>query len=118
VTVVGRPNAGKSTLLNRVVGEKLAITSEKPQSTRDRVVGIRTEGGVQMVFFDTPGLLEPRYALHEAMRAAAVNAVRDADVVIYWRTRLRACRSLSRRRPDCRRSRACRSSSRSTRRTC
>jgi GTP-binding protein Era len=83
VTVVGRPNAGKSTLLNRVVGEKLAITSEKPQSTRDRVVGIRTEGGVQMVFFDTPGLLEPRYALHEAMRAAAVNAVRDADVVVY-----------------------------------
>ena len=83
VTVVGRPNAGKSTLLNRVVGEKLAITSEKPQSTRDRVVGIRTEGGVQMVFFDTPGLLEPRYALHEAMRAAAVNALRDADVVIY-----------------------------------
>jgi GTP-binding protein Era len=83
VTVVGRPNAGKSTLLNRVVGEKLAITSEKPQSTRDRVVGIRTRDGVQMVFFDTPGLLEPRYALHEAMRAAAVTAVRDADVVVY-----------------------------------
>ena len=83
VTVVGRPNAGKSTLLNRVVGQKLAITSEKPQSTRDRVVGIRTDPGVQMVFFDTPGLLEPRYALHEAMRAAALDAVRDADVVVY-----------------------------------
>jgi GTP-binding protein Era len=83
VTVVGRPNAGKSTLLNRVVGEKLAITSEKPQSTRDRVVGIRTEGPVQMVFYDTPGLLEPRYALHEAMRATAVEALRDADVIIY-----------------------------------
>src|SRR4028119_1250637 len=83
VTVVGRPNAGKSTLLNRVVGQKLAITSEKPQSTRDRVVGIRTEHGVQMVFFDTPGLLAPRYALHEAMRATALEALRDADVIIY-----------------------------------
>lgn len=83
VTVVGRPNAGKSTLLNRVVGEKLAITSEKPQSTRDRVVGIRTAGGVQMVFFDTPGLLEPRYALHAAMRATAIEALRDADVIVH-----------------------------------
>lgn len=81
--MVGRPNAGKSTLLNRLVGEKLAITSEKPQSTRDRVVGIRTDNGVQMVFFDTPGLLAPRYALHEAMRATALEALRDADVVIY-----------------------------------
>jgi GTP-binding protein Era len=83
VTVVGRPNAGKSTLLNRCVGEKLAITSDKPQSTRDRVVGIRTENGVQMVFFDTPGLLAPRYALHEAMRATALEALRDADVIVY-----------------------------------
>lgn len=83
VTVVGKPNAGKSTLLNRVIGEKLAITSPKPQSTRDRVVGIRTEGGVQMVFFDTPGLLEPRYALHAAMRATAQEALRDADVIVY-----------------------------------
>ena len=83
ITVVGRPNAGKSTLLNRMVGEKLAITSEKPQSTRDRVVGIRTDKGVQMIFFDTPGLLEPRYALHQAMRATAQEAVRDADVIIY-----------------------------------
>jgi GTP-binding protein Era len=83
VTVVGRPNAGKSTLLNRLVGEKLAITSEKPQSTRDRVVGIRTEGGVQMIFFDTPGLLAPRYALHQAMQATALEALRDADVIVY-----------------------------------
>lgn len=83
VTVVGRPNAGKSTLLNRVVGEKLAITSPKPQSTRDRVVGIRTDGDVQFVFLDTPGLLEPRYALHEAMRATALEALRDADAIVY-----------------------------------
>jgi GTP-binding protein Era len=83
VTVVGKPNAGKSTLLNRIVGQKLAITSPKPQSTRDRVVGIRSEGGVQMIVLDTPGLLEPRYALHSAMRATALEALRDADVVLH-----------------------------------
>lgn len=83
VTVVGRPNAGKSTLLNRIVGQKLAITSPKPQSTRDRVVGIRTEDDVQMVILDTPGLMHPRYALQEAMRGAALDALDDADVVVY-----------------------------------
>lgn len=83
VTIVGRPNAGKSTLLNRLVGEKLAITSPKPQSTRERVVGIRTTDDVQMIFLDTPGLLEPRYALHEAMRHGALEALRDADVVVH-----------------------------------
>ena len=67
VTVVGKPNAGKSTLLNRIVGEKLSITSPKPQSTRDRIVGIRTTGDTQMVLLDTPGLLEPKYALQQAM---------------------------------------------------
>jgi GTPase len=83
VTVAGKPNAGKSTLLNRLVGEKLSIVSPKPQSTRDRVVGIRTEGDVQMIVLDTPGLLEPRYALQEAMRGAAADALRDADVIVY-----------------------------------
>lgn len=83
VTVAGRPNAGKSTLLNRLVGEKLAIVSPKPQSTRDRIVGIRTEGDTQFVLLDTPGLLHPRYALQEAMRASALTALRDADVIIY-----------------------------------
>jgi GTP-binding protein Era len=83
VTVVGRPNAGKSTLLNRIIGQKLSITSAKPQSTRDRIVGIHTVGDTQMVIFDTPGLLNPRYALQQAMRGAALKALRDADVVIY-----------------------------------
>jgi GTPase len=83
VTVVGRPNAGKSTLLNRVVGQKLSITSEKPQSTRDRVVGIHTTDDVQMVILDTPGLLNPRYALQRAMRGAALQALADADAIIY-----------------------------------
>jgi GTP-binding protein Era len=83
VTVVGKPNAGKSTLLNRIVGQKLSIVSPKPQSTRDRVVGIRTADDVQMVILDTPGLLNPRYALQRAMRAAALEALDDADVIVY-----------------------------------
>jgi GTP-binding protein Era len=83
VTVVGKPNSGKSTLLNRIVGEKLSITSPKPQSTRDRIVGIRTTGDTQMVLLDTPGLLEPRYALQQVMRSTALRAVDDADVIIY-----------------------------------
>jgi GTP-binding protein Era len=83
VTVAGKPNAGKSTLLNRVVGTKLSIVSDKPQSTRDRVVGIRTETDVQMILLDTPGLLNPRYALQQAMRSTAVKALEEADVVLH-----------------------------------
>jgi len=83
ITVVGKPNAGKSTLLNRIVGQKLSITSEKPQSTRDRVVGIHTVDETQMVILDTPGLLSPRYALQQAMRGTALQALADADVIIY-----------------------------------
>jgi GTP-binding protein Era len=83
VAVVGKPNAGKSTLLNRLVGEKLSITSEKPQSTRDRIVGILTKDDVQMVILDTPGLLEPRYALQRSMRATSLQALNDADVIVY-----------------------------------
>lgn len=83
VTVVGKPNAGKSTFLNRVIGEKLSIVSPKPQSTRDRIVGIHTVDGVQMVLFDTPGLLNPKYALQASMRTTAIRALDDADVIIY-----------------------------------
>lgn len=83
VTVAGKPNAGKSTLLNRLVGQHLAITSPKPQSTRDRIVGLRTENGVQMVILDTPGLLEPRHELHRSMRGAALAALGEADVIVY-----------------------------------
>lgn len=83
VTVVGKPNAGKSTLLNRLVGQKLSIVSPKPQSTRDRIVGIRTEGNLQLILFDTPGLLDPKYALQRAMRRAALEAIADADAIVY-----------------------------------
>ena len=83
VTLAGLPNAGKSTLLNRLVGEKLSITSPKPQTTRDRIVGIRTQGDVQMVLLDTPGLLEPEHELHARMRSRALRALLDADVIVY-----------------------------------
>lgn len=83
VTLVGRPNAGKSTLLNRLVGERLAIVSAKPQSTRERVVGILSDDTSQLIFLDTPGLLEPRYALHKAMLHSAHQAIADADVILY-----------------------------------
>ncbi|HEY4305948.1 MAG TPA: GTPase Era [Gemmatimonadaceae bacterium] len=83
LTVVGRPNAGKSTLLNRIVGEKLSIVSEKPQSTRDRIVGIHSTDDTQIVILDTPGLLNPRYALQKAMRGAALSALADADAVLH-----------------------------------
>jgi GTP-binding protein Era len=90
VTFAGRPNVGKSTLLNRLVGERLSITSPKPQSTRDRIVGIRTLDGegqaaepAQLVFLDTPGLLDPKDDLQRSMRRAALAALSDADVIVY-----------------------------------
>ena len=83
VTVVGKPNVGKSTLLNRIVGQKLSITSPKPQSTRDRVVGIYSTDDSQMVILDTPGLLNPGYLLQEAMRSTALRALDEADVIVY-----------------------------------
>ncbi len=83
VAVVGKPNTGKSTLLNRIIGQKLSITSPKPQSTRNRIVGIHTANDTQMIILDTPGLLNPRYALQRAMRAAALEALDDADVIVY-----------------------------------
>src|SRR6266700_5446257 len=83
VVLAGPPNVGKSTLLNALVGEHLAIVSPKPQSTRLPVVGLLTRDDAQYIFTDSPGLLEPEYALHEAMRATALRALRDADVIAY-----------------------------------
>lgn len=83
VAVVGKPNVGKSTLLNRLVGQKLAITSPRPQSTRDRVTGILTFDDTQIVLVDTPGLLEPTVALQHVMRATALQALRDSDVILH-----------------------------------
>src|SRR5207245_3491320 len=83
VVLAGRPNVGKSTLLNALLGQHLAIVSPKPQSTRLPVVGLLTRGDTQFIFTDSPGLLEPEYRLHEAMRAAALRAIADAEVIAY-----------------------------------
>jgi GTP-binding protein Era len=82
VAIVGLPNAGKSTLLNRFVGEHLSITTSKPQTTWQRVTGILTEGPTQIIFLDTPGLLEARDLLQRSMHAAAVDALGEADAVL------------------------------------
>lgn len=83
VAVVGLPNVGKSTLVNALVGRRLAIVTPKAQTTRRRLLGIYSDESHQAVFVDTPGLLEPRYLLHEAMKEEAEAALEDADVVVY-----------------------------------
>jgi GTP-binding protein Era len=83
VVLAGRPNVGKSTLLNALVGTHLAIVSPKPQSTRLPVVGLLTRGEAQFIFTDAPGLLEPEYMLHHVMRAAAIRAIADSEVIAY-----------------------------------
>jgi GTP-binding protein Era len=82
VSIFGRPNAGKSTLLNAVTGEKLAIVSPKVQTTRHRIKAIVTENDYQIIFSDTPGIIEPKYKLHEKMMDAVKTAVEDADMAI------------------------------------
>ncbi|MGH7562357.1 MAG: GTPase Era [Gemmatimonadales bacterium] len=83
VALAGRPNAGKSSLLNLLVGEHLALVSPKAQATRLPVVGLRTEGDTQFVFHDLPGLLEPSYPLQERMRALALEGAERADVILH-----------------------------------
>jgi GTP-binding protein Era len=82
VNIFGRPNAGKSTLLNSLIGEKLAIVSPKVQTTRHRIKGIITEKDHQIIFSDTPGIIEPRYKLHEKMMQAVKSSLEDADVAL------------------------------------
>jgi GTP-binding protein Era len=82
VALVGYPNAGKSSLMNRLVEQKLSIVTPLAQTTRERVLGIDTRDGVQMVFVDTPGLVEPRYLLHKSMLHQAMEVITDADVVL------------------------------------
>lgn len=88
IGILGRPNAGKSTLLNNVLGEKIAITSDKPQTTRNRITGIYTElehdggDGIQMIFLDTPGIHKPKDKLGTAINETALNTVGGVDVVL------------------------------------
>ena len=84
VAIVGRPNVGKSTLLNHILGQKISITSRKPQTTRHQVLGIKTEGNHQIIFVDTPGLhLNAGKAINRYMNRAASSAIRDVDLVVF-----------------------------------
>src|SRR5215211_5773545 len=85
VALIGRPNAGKSTLLNRLVGEKIAAVSNKPQTTRHRIQGIVTRDDGQIVFVDTPGVHKPGYLLNRRMMAAVNDALASVDVVVLMR---------------------------------
>lgn len=83
VALVGRPNVGKSTLLNKLLEEKISITSRKPQTTRHKILGVKTEGNTQIIYVDTPGMhIHEPHALNRSMNKASKTALRDADVVV------------------------------------
>jgi GTPase len=82
VSLIGRPNAGKSTLLNRIIGEKVAIVSDKPQTTRNRILAVKNYEGGQIVFVDTPGIHRPMHRLNVRMVDTAVETLREVDVVV------------------------------------
>jgi GTPase len=82
VALVGKPNVGKSTLMNALVGQKLSIATHKPQTTRHRILGILSKNNYQAIFLDTPGLIDPRYALQQVMVEKIHRAISDADVVL------------------------------------
>jgi GTPase len=89
IAIVGRPNVGKSTLLNHLLEQKISITSRKPQTTRHRITGIKTEGDVQFVYVDTPGLhKDQKRALNRAMNATVAEVLKDVDVVLFVVERL------------------------------
>lgn len=83
VSIIGRPNVGKSTLLNRVIGQKIAIMSDKPQTTRNKIQGVYTDNEAQVVFIDTPGIHKPKHRLGDFMMKVAKNTLREVDLILY-----------------------------------
>ena len=83
ISIIGRPNVGKSTFLNRVVGQKIAIMSDKPQTTRNKVQGVLTLKESQMIFIDTPGIHKPKHKLGDFMLKVAKNTLREVDVIMF-----------------------------------
>lgn len=89
VSLIGRANVGKSTFLNEVIGKKIAITSNKPQTTRNKIMGIRTTDTEQMIFVDTPGVHKPVYELDNRMQDMSFNASKGVDVILFMTTPLK-----------------------------
>ncbi|SCX56946.1 GTPase Era [Lysinibacillus fusiformis] len=83
ISIIGRPNVGKSTFLNRVIGQKIAIMSDKPQTTRNKVQGVLTSTDSQMIFIDTPGIHKPKHKLGDFMLKVAKNTLREVDVILF-----------------------------------
>ncbi|PDM41371.1 MULTISPECIES: GTPase Era [unclassified Geobacillus] len=83
VSIVGRPNVGKSTFLNRVIGQKIAIMSDKPQTTRNKIQGVYTTDDAQIIFIDTPGMHKPKHKLGDFMMKVALNALREVDLILF-----------------------------------
>lgn len=83
VSIIGRSNIGKSTLLNKIIGEKIAIVSDKPQTTRNKILGVKNLPGMQVVFIDTPGIHKPRHKLSEYMVNAALSTLDEVDIVLF-----------------------------------
>ncbi|MAJ90523.1 MAG: GTPase Era, partial [Flavobacteriales bacterium] len=83
VNIIGNPNVGKSTLMNALIGQKLSIITHKAQTTRHRILGILNSDNYQIVFSDTPGIIEPLYKLQEGMMNFVYSAFNDADILIY-----------------------------------
>ncbi|MCD6223598.1 MAG: GTPase Era [Deltaproteobacteria bacterium] len=83
ISIIGKPNVGKSTLLNKLIGEKIVITSKKPQTTRTNICGILTEKDYQLIFFDTPGIHKANKALNKIMISKIQTAIKDSDIVIF-----------------------------------
>ncbi|WP_440999782.1 GTPase Era [Fodinibius sp. SL11] len=82
VAILGKPNAGKSTLMNRLLGNKISITTHKPQTTRHQIIGIHSEEEMQIIFLDTPGVIDPKYELQKAMMKTVDRARTDADILL------------------------------------
>lgn len=105
VTIIGKPNAGKSTLLNALLGEKISIVTSRAQTTRHRIKGILTTPNYQMVFSDTPGIIDAKYELHRAMMKSVDESLEDADVLLFLidpKEEISAMEDLSRRFKDLR----------------
>ncbi|MBS4215615.1 GTPase Era [Neobacillus rhizophilus] len=83
ISIIGRPNVGKSTFLNRVIGQKIAIMSDKPQTTRNKIQGVLTLSDAQMVFIDTPGIHKPKHKLGDFMMKVAQNTLKEVDLVLF-----------------------------------